>query len=64
MSIRKEYNYVVAYKKIAGRIFLGAEADISSWSIGGQLCYKQIKSWKYYIGIYFLCFAIFVGIDW
>lgn len=56
--------YVNIYSRLTKRLTVGVEADIKTFNLGFQVSVLQKTSWKFYIGIYFLCFATFIGLDW
>lgn len=56
--------YVNIHSRLTKRLTVGFEADIKTFNLGFQVSVLQKTSWKFYIGIYFLCFAAFIGLDW
>jgi hypothetical protein len=65
MPIEKEgQTYTNIYADISKRIKLGVEVDWKTISFGTHIAYFTEDNWKFYIGIYFLWFSIFLGVDW
>jgi len=65
IEIERDGNgYVNVFNRLSKKVTIGLEADIKSWSLGFQISFYQEDTWKYYVGVYFLCFSIFIGIDW
>lgn len=56
--------YVNIHTRLTKRLIVGFEADIKTFNLGFQISARQKTSWKFYIGIYFLSFALFLGLDW
>lgn len=65
MEIEKDGDgYVNIHSTFSKKVVIGAEMDIKTFNIGFQASVHQRSSWKYYVGVYFLFFGLFIGIDW